>query len=47
MGYRSPVAWTPVKAEPRTLPEEHKGLEIAETSMVKEEVQDEMMIRDD
>ncbi|KAL4763507.1 uncharacterized protein BDW70DRAFT_157921 [Aspergillus foveolatus] len=46
-GYRSPVAWTPVKAEPRTLPEEYKGLEIAETSMVKEEVQDEIMIRND
>ncbi|KAL4741048.1 hypothetical protein BDV11DRAFT_213704 [Aspergillus similis] len=46
-GYRSPVAWTPVKAEPRALPEEHKGLEMAEISTVKEEVQEDLMIRND
>ena len=36
-----------MKAEPRTLPEEYKGSDIAETSMVKEEVQDDMVIRND
>ncbi|KAL4744334.1 hypothetical protein BDW72DRAFT_212798 [Aspergillus terricola var. indicus] len=46
-GYRSPVAWTPVKAEPRALPEEHKGLEMAGTLVVKEEVLDELMICND
>ncbi|KAL4821570.1 hypothetical protein BDW67DRAFT_180258 [Aspergillus spinulosporus] len=47
IGYRSPVPWTPVKAEPRTLPEEQKGLVTTEISMVKEEVKDEVIIRND
>ncbi|KAL6231066.1 hypothetical protein BDW75DRAFT_248201 [Aspergillus navahoensis] len=46
-GYRSPVAWTPVKAEPRALSEEHRALEMAETSAVKEEVLDQSTIRND
>ncbi|KAL4972564.1 hypothetical protein BDW66DRAFT_169491 [Aspergillus desertorum] len=39
-GYRSTVAWTPVKAEPGALSEEPKELEMAKTSMVKEETLD-------
>lgn len=36
-GYRPPVSWTPVKAEPRGLSEEHNDLEVVEAP-VKEEV---------
>ncbi|KAL4988232.1 hypothetical protein BDW68DRAFT_177120 [Aspergillus falconensis] len=46
-GYRSPVAWTPVKADSGALSEEHKELDMAETSVVKEEVLDKSMIRND
>ncbi|KAL4802774.1 hypothetical protein BDV18DRAFT_163736 [Aspergillus unguis] len=36
-GYRSPVAWTPIKTEPRALSETHKSTETVETPL-KEEV---------
>ncbi|KAL4999283.1 hypothetical protein BDV10DRAFT_184446 [Aspergillus recurvatus] len=46
-GYRSPVAWTPVKVESGALAEEHKELEMTETTVVKEEVLDESTTRND